>query len=265
MFHELFSDWKPGLESFLFFCPHDDDAAISLGMTIVEARNAGVPVTLAVVSDGRNGYVRAKDRAGIVKKRRNETVESCRILGVPEENIHFLDFPDCSLSSFIGRRRAQKGEPADKQGFTGLENHFVTELRRKLQIGRKLVAPTRIFVPSPADYHQDHVAVARSVPISIFHAMGGIWPECGEVPERMPYLYWHCVYCALPDERVPNIRIEASPDVFDKKIKSVEAYNSQGQIASLIKNLKENTRVEYLLEEEFRLYKPGMYDRFFYP
>jgi hypothetical protein len=46
-------------------------------------------------------------------------------------------------------------------------------------------------------------------------------------------------------------------------MRSIEAYNSQGQIASIIGQLRESPSVEYLYEETFRLFKPGMYDHHF--
>lgn len=259
-FADVFSDWQPGRESFLFFAPHDDDAAISVGLLISEARRQKIPVRIVVVTDGRNGYVSLKDRPGIVERRAEETYRSYALLGVDREEIVFLNFPDGGLQNYYGRRVAEDGEPRDDHGFTGLENHFVGELRRRVSVGGALVTPTRVFVPSAADYHQDHVAVAREVPISIFHAVGGIWPECGEKISRLPFLYWHCVYCKLPDAHEPNIRISASPEAFARKMQSVEAYNSQGQISAMLDGLRTTPPVEYLLEESFSLYQPGVYD-----
>jgi len=262
-FGDVFSDWRPGRESLLFFSPHDDDSAISVGMLIEEARRQDIPVRIVVVTDGRNGYVALKDRATIVERRAEETRASYTALGVPESDIVFLNFPDGGLQNLFGRRIAERGEPADEHGFTGLENHFVRELRRAVKINGAAVTPTRIFVPSPADYHLDHVAVAKEVPISLFHALGGIWPECGEKIERVPFLYWHCVYCKLPDNKEPNIRIMGSSAALDKKVKAVEAYNSQGQIAGMLEELRRAPPVEYLLEESFSLYQPGVYDHCF--
>ncbi len=262
-FASVFSGWQEGRESFLFFAPHDDDSAISVGLLIGEARRQGIPVRIAVVTDGRNGYVSLSDRSGIVARRIEETYVSYSVLGVAREEITFLSFPDGDLQNYYGRRLAEPGEPTDEHGFTGLENHFVRELRRRALVKGALVPPTRIFVPSPADYHQDHVAVAREVPISIFHALGGIWPECGEKVQQAPYLYWHCVYCKLPDHEEPNIRIVGSDEAFERKMRSVEAYNSQGQIADMLDGLRRAPPVEYLLEESFSLYRPGVYDHCF--
>jgi len=46
----------------------------------------------------------------------------------------------------------------------------------------------------------------------------------------------------------------------EKKVKAVEAYNSQEQIAGMLEELRRAPPVEYLLEESFSLYKPGVYD-----
>lgn len=259
-FAAVFSDWQPGKESFIFFAPHDDDAAISVGLVIREARREGIPVRIVVVTDGRNGYVSVRDRATIVERRVEETITSYTGLGVAESEITFLGFPDGGLHNYLGRRSGAAGDPCDEHGYTGLENHFVRELRRRVCISGTNVSPTRIFVPSVADYHQDHVAVAREMPISIFHALAGIWPECGERVERTPYLYWHCVYCKLPDDRQPNIRVIGGQTAFEAKVGAVQAYESQGQIAAMIEGLRRSPPVEYLLEESFSFYHPGVYD-----
>lgn len=262
-FADIFTDWKPGQESFLLFSPHDDDSAISLALLIGEARRQQIPVRIVVVTDGRNGYVSLRDKDSIVERRTQETYDSYAVLGVPASDITFLAFPDGILQSFYGRRRAQPGDPVDETGYTGLENHFVRELRRCSPVGATSKPATRVFVPSPADYHQDHVAVARQVPISIFHALGGIWPECGERITTPPYLYWHCVYCPLPDGKEPSIRLVGNSAALTQKIASVKAYNSQGQIAGILEKLRYSPPVEYLLEESFSLYHPGVYDHCF--
>ncbi len=259
-FGDVFSDWKEGKESFLFFAPHDDDSAISLGIVICEARRQGIPVRVVVVTDGRNGYVSLADRDTIVQRRVEETYASYQLLGVSAEEIVFLKFPDGDLQNYYGRRAAKPGDPTDAHGFTGLENHFVAELRRRVNLNGISVAPTRVFVPSSADYHQDHVAVARQIPISIYHAIGGIWPECGQKIDQPPRLYWHCVYCTLPDQQQPNIRIVGDAAALQIKLAAIGEYNSQGQIAPLIDQLRTAPPVEYLLEESFSLFSPGVYD-----
>ena len=262
-FADVFTDWQPDRESFLFFAPHDDDSAISLGMVIREARREGIPVRIVVVTEGQNGYVSLQDKPTIVARRAEETYASYELLGVARSDIVFLSFPDGGLQNYYGRQVAKPGEPSDDYGFTGLENHFVRELRRRTMINGTPIAPTRIFVPSAADYHQDHVAVAREIPISIFHAIGGIWPECGEKIDRPPCLYWHCVYCPFADGQEPNIRVVGNAEALATKIKSVEAYNSQGQIAPILDKLRTSSPVEYLLEERFSLFQPGVYDHCF--
>ena len=262
-FTDVFSNWQPGKESFVFFAPHDDDSVISLGLVIREARLQGIPVRIVVVTDGRNGYVSLGDRNAIVERRVAETHASYKHLGVEPQDIVFLNFPDGDLQNYYGRRIAKEGDPVDGHGFTGLENHFVHELRRRVEVGGVRIPATRIFVPSAADYHQDHVAVAQEIPISLYHAIGGIWPECGEKLAKPPYLYWHCVYCKFADAHEPNIRIIGDSEGLGVKLKAIGEYNSQGQIAPLIDQLRVAPPVEYLLEESFSLFVPGVYDHCF--
>ena len=181
---------------------------------------------------------------------------------------------DVSLFGASEQCRSRDGRPTQndhgnaRQSAT--DHHRTSRASRNRRLGARsslvdgnLIAPTRVFVPSPADYHQDHVAVAREIPISLYHAIGGIWPECGDKLEKAPYLYWHCVYCPFAEGREPNIRIVGDAASFATKIKAIEAYNSQGQIAPLIDQLRIAPPVEYLLEESFSLFHPGVYDHCF--
>jgi hypothetical protein len=62
---------------------------------------------------------------------------------------------------------------------------------------------------------------------------------------------------------VPNIRVVGTAEALATKIASVEAYNSQGQIAPILAELRNAPPVEYLLEERFSLFQPGVYDHCF--
>ena len=48
--------WKQSEERFLFISPHDDDVVIGGGLMIQSALKEGVPVHVAVVTDGSMGY-----------------------------------------------------------------------------------------------------------------------------------------------------------------------------------------------------------------
>jgi len=138
----LFPGWKGADERVCVYSPHDDDAIIGAGYAMRAALDAGAEVHVIVACDGACGYSTPDEKAGIVARRRKETLDCYRTFGVPEENVLFLSYPDFSAIQYVGRVL----EPAR-------DGHFrttITELRR-----RRI---TRILAPNHYHEHIDHLA-----------------------------------------------------------------------------------------------------------
>jgi LmbE family N-acetylglucosaminyl deacetylase len=235
-------------ETWLFACPHDDDVAIGGGLWMKAACEAGVDVHLLAATDGRMGYCTADQRDTITQIRQAELIESCQRLGLDDvAKIHMLGFPDCDLARFLGRRPATEGEP-QSAGYTGLQNAFTQKLRA--------IRPTRLFMPSPMDYHPDHQIVYNEMQISIFHAAGAIWPELGE-PTAVPEVYEMAIYCDFPDP--PNLQLKCDAEQFQSKLDAIACYQSQKQIDLLVEKVKDAGPVEYLREVNFKFYSATAY------
>lgn len=244
----LFTTWKKEQETWLFIGPHDDDVVIGAGLLLQAAMKEGVNVHALIASDGRMGYCRTDQRDSIVDVRRKETFESFSILNLPKENIHFANFPDCDLNSYIGRRRAQQGDPSI-EGHTGLQNAFTYFLRK--------INPKRIFLPTGADLHPDHKIVYQEVLISLFHASGNIWPELGPVMDHTPFAYEFMVYCDFPES--PEIKVEADDELFKKKLDGILAYRSQEQIGQLVQIRRDGGPFEFVKPVSYSFYHPKNY------
>lgn len=239
-------------ETWLFACPHDDDIAIGAGLWMKAACEAGVDVHLLAATDGRMGYCSLEQKDAIAKTRADELIASCKALGLADPSrIHLLGFPDCNLSHYLGRRPASQGEPAFA-GYTGLQNAFVQKLRT--------IKPTRLFMPSPMDYHPDHQIVHNEMQISLFHAAGEIWPELGD-PTDVPAVYELAIYCDFPE--APNLQLKCSEEQFQAKLDAIAAYKSQKQIELLVKKVKDAGPVEYLREVNFKFYSATEYHQLF--
>jgi LmbE family N-acetylglucosaminyl deacetylase len=241
----------PGKDTIMFIAAHDDDSPIGAGLAMAKAVDEGFDVHMVMCTNGCMGYCSMDQKENISSIRMNETVESCRILGVKEENIHCLGFADGSLYNYIGRAKAKDGEP-EVEGFTGLENHM-TWIMRKLK-------PTFIFTPAGSDLHPDHKAVYKELLISIFHASGDIWPELGE-PISMPEVYEFPIYVDLEGE--PEIMLEADDATFERKLENIAAYKSQKQISLLVEEIRKAGPVEFFRNLRFALYSPEKYRKFF--
>lgn len=240
--------WRKGRECFLFISPHDDDAIIGGSLLIQELIAEKVPVHLAVITDGAMGYCSMKQKKTIAEIRAKETIESCKILGIPQSNIHLLGFPDCQLANFMGRRPAKEGEPAI-EGFTGLQNAFTALLRK--------VRPTQVFLPTNTDIHPDHRIVHSELLISAFHSSGDIWPELGEPLTETPYIHEMAIYCNFPTR--PKLRLTAPMSALENKLRAIAAFKSQKQIKSLVNIIRHGGPLEYFRPVEFQLYHPHVY------
>ncbi|MCX7419125.1 MAG: hypothetical protein NT013_06260 [Planctomycetia bacterium] len=62
-----------------------------------------------------------------------------------------------------------------------------------------------------------------------------------------------------PDADAPNLEVRGNDDVFQHKLRSIEAYRSQLQIASLVDSIRQDGPYEYLRDVHFRLYSSKKY------
>ncbi|HLB73187.1 MAG TPA: PIG-L family deacetylase, partial [Sedimentisphaerales bacterium] len=129
--------WHGEKERFLMVSPHDDDAVLGAGLLIQLAKRENVPVHILIVTDGSMGYCSLEEKETIAEIRRAESYECYQSLGVPNENIVWLGFPDCRINEFRGRTPAGPDSPSAICGFTGLQNAFTHQLRR--------IRPTQCF------------------------------------------------------------------------------------------------------------------------
>ena len=250
-FESAFDGTADGPVCWMFVSPHDDDLCIGSGLLIQAAAQAGVDVQCVIVTDGCLGYCAPSQEAEIIEIRREETLRSFEILGVPESQVTFLGFPDGGLTRYIGRRPAIDGEPTTA-GYTGLQNAFTHGLRE--------LRPTRVFVPTRMDLHPDHQITHNELMISLFHASGKIWPELGD-PLEVPRVHEMAVYCDFPEN--PHLEIIGNEAAFEAKLDSILAYKSQLQIAELVEQIRSAGPFEYIRDVEFRLYSPQRYRSLF--
>lgn len=245
--------WQGDKECFLFISPHDDDIVEGAGLLIQAVRQQNIPVYILVVTDGGMGYCSADDKDTIVEIRRKETFECYQDIGVPEENIIYLGFPDCQLYSYLGRRPALSDDKVVIGGFTGLDNALTYYLRK--------IRPTQCFMPTSSDLHPDHKMVHEAFLICMYHAMGSIWPELGGPIEKLPYVHEVACYCNFPQP--PQLRVGSSIVAFERKMNAFAAFRSQRQIEVTVNNLRKGGPQEYIRELEFKLYDPREYENLF--
>lgn len=205
----------------LVIAPHPDDEVLMAGGVLERAVRAGTRPAVVIVTNGdlsceRNGW-----------QRMAESVAALAHLGVPEEAVHFLGYPDGALEllsptplgprdratpdggceqasgTYADRGELRRDEHTRRTGrpapwtSTALTEDLAELLRR--------LRPAEVYVPHPIDQHPDHAATyvyfrraldavdgsTVTVHRSVIHA-GPCWPgDCRthfQPKEEMPPL-----------------------------------------------------------------------------
>lgn len=246
---DVFPNWKGDEERWLFLSPHDDDIICGCGLTFIASLFCGIKTFAGVVTNGKMGYCTPEERETIADVRREECTNSFSALGLPKENLFFLNHDDGSLNLQAGRRHATgaPGEGPSIVGGAGVTNSLVWLMRK--------TRPTRLFVPTITDLHPDHKFTNSEAMMSIFHAQGSIWPELGEPIPEIPAIYEYATYSNFTTP--PQLRVRVSEDLFEKKIDGILQYKSQKQIDLTIKIQRENGVEEFIRECEFDIFVPA--------
>ena len=146
----------------LVFGAHPDDE-IAMSRTIAKLSDIGVEVTVAIMTDGSEGYPSPDLKDKIAGVRKEEARRCDEVLGVHEHV--FLDAPDMGL---------QNDKPTMQR---------VIELIRRLK-------PDAVFTHGPTDIHRDHVATHHISMDACFHAGEPVAVALG-APWRVPFVYYH--------------------------------------------------------------------------
>jgi LmbE family N-acetylglucosaminyl deacetylase len=124
--------------SALVVAPHPDDETLGCGVAIMRKRDAGRPVDIVIVSDGALAEPAVGSPAEMAALRVVEARRACARLGVDEEHVHFLDFPDAGVAEHLDA-------VADALGA------LITRLR-----------PEQLLIPVSCEGHPDHDATNRA-------------------------------------------------------------------------------------------------------
>jgi len=219
----LFDDWMGGDERVAVLSPHDDDALLGVGYLISALIQEGCETYVIIYCDGRGGYSTLEEKDTIVSKRRVESRNAYRRLGIEEENIIRFEYPDFSLRSYIGWL---------------LPNNMEGTMPKTLKTLRK-IKPTRMIIPNEYREHIDHEA------LSIIGSYDG--PQVGDAvlvewgkPHRVrSYLKYSVWGDFSPEDALVkgrktalrgNVAVKAKPEVEGRIIRSLKEFKSQERI-----------------------------------
>jgi LmbE family N-acetylglucosaminyl deacetylase len=129
----------------IVFSPHPDDETFACGGTIAKKISEGCPVLVVTLTDGRHAFTKVfgidsdPSPEELVQIRKEEVIRAAKTLGVPLENMLFLDFVDGKL--------AECEKALEEKIIEILENN----------------PPSEIYFPSEKDAHPDHRTANRVI------------------------------------------------------------------------------------------------------
>jgi LmbE family N-acetylglucosaminyl deacetylase len=124
------------------FSPHQDDATLGCGGTIIKKKWAGAKVKVFFMTDGRKSHAHLISEEKLKLIRANEALEAGRMLGLKENDVAFLEYRD--------------GELTENQ------NSAIHKVSKILQLQK----PDEIFIPhhkEPSLWAKDHVTTNRII------------------------------------------------------------------------------------------------------
>jgi LmbE family N-acetylglucosaminyl deacetylase len=135
----------------MMFAPHPDDESLAAGIFLQRAVAVGADVRVIYATDGerncwpqrvleRKVRLRESDRRRWGARRQGEALAALRTLGIGSGQVEFLSLPD--------------------QGVTDLLLQGCAETLRRLASTIRAWRPTHLLLPSAADTHPDHSALA---------------------------------------------------------------------------------------------------------
>ncbi len=185
-----------GSDRLLIIAPHPDDESIAAGGLLQVARASGAALRVLVLTDGDNNpwpqrwvekqwRIDAAARARWGARRRDEGEAALRILGVPRDDVRFLELPDGGITDILMR-----------------DDRDVADMLRDQA---RDFAPTLLVAPALSDRHPDHSAAfilatratteagfdfARILTFAVHGAApqaGGVVVELNEQQRRIKY------------------------------------------------------------------------------
>jgi LmbE family N-acetylglucosaminyl deacetylase len=129
----------------IVFAPHPDDETWGCGGTMARRISEGFEVSIVVLTDGRYAFSKAfgiesnPTPEELKKIRHDEVVRATSILGVPKDDLVFLDFEDGRLEDHMEEAQADVNEILDK-------NHVA-----------------EVYFPYENDFHPDHRVTSHIV------------------------------------------------------------------------------------------------------
>ncbi|NLD73758.1 MAG: hypothetical protein GX649_13715 [Chloroflexi bacterium] len=194
-------------ERLLVLAPHADDETIGCAGLMMAAHNAGSEVRVVVATNG-DGYVRAAMREvrmfpistafrRMGSLRQQESLAAIRLLGLPEESLTFLSYPDRGLASLWTTYWSNDLPFRSPYIRSDHSPYALTYNPDAMYSGDALLGdlitllhdyrPDLLVIPHPADEHPDHWTLAAFTRLALAYVEA-------EHPEYRPDVLGYLVH-----------------------------------------------------------------------
>lgn len=248
-----------GKQRILVIAPHSDDETLGPGGIISRALHEGDQVKVVLITNG-DGFTRAAKMSfpevtsksekylRLATLRQMETMEALEILGLPEEQIIYLGYPDAGIAKlwfhhwdadkpYFNPRIQYDYSPYARNYTPGVlytGQHLLVDLEKII----KSYQPTDIYYPHPNDLHADHWGTncfikylltqqgMNNIRQHLYLVHRGMWPTTLVLPGRRgldppP---------ALIDMGTSWVKFPLTADELERKKEAILMYHSQVRI-----------------------------------
>ncbi|MDD4953844.1 MAG: PIG-L family deacetylase [Candidatus Omnitrophica bacterium] len=243
--HTEVPEFVTAADRILILAPHPDDEAIGCAGVIQQALAAGAQVKILYLTNGDHNQfafivyekritLRKGEFIHMGQLRRRESIQAMKFLGLGEENLIFLGYPDYGTFSILSRywqtEKPYKGLLTRISAVPYKENlsfgapytgeSILGDLERVL----KEYKPNKIFVSHPADVNVDH----KSLYLFLQIALADLEKELSS-PSIYPYLVHHSGW-PLPRRYHPELGLEPPQELINSDIKWIEVLLTPQQL-----------------------------------
>lgn len=243
----------------LILAPHPDDEALGCAGIIQKALKAGADLHVVFLTNGDHNQLafivyekRLVFRKGeflhMGQVRRKESIEAMRILGLPQERLIFLGYPDFgTMAIFKNYWNAPRpfkslltrvSAVPYKEDFSFGKPYIGESILYDLEETLRRYKPNKIFVSHMADTNSDHRALALFLQVALWDLRSTLDPRLKIYSYLVHHKGWplprhfHPQIELTPpkDMRDAGIKWRVSPlndEELDKKYKAILAYKSQ--------------------------------------
>jgi LmbE family N-acetylglucosaminyl deacetylase len=229
----------------LILAPHPDDEAIGCAGIIQQALSKGARVKVVYLTNGDHNQIafivyekRLTFKKGefihMGKVRREEAIKAMRLLGLNENDLIFLGYPDFGTLTIFSRYWQTKkpfmslltriSSVPYKENMSFGAPYKGESILNDLKSVLLEYKPTKIFVSHPADANQDHKALYLFLQV----ALSDLNKEIPN-PKVYPYLI-HCIGWPIPRHYHPELSLEPPEQFQDAQINWLEFSLTPGQL-----------------------------------